>query len=69
MNYSDADSLVTDVIRLLKDDYTRTFGDDRHASNYALGYLSSLLARSMTNSDDAVRIVTDAKSSLVRSAK
>ena len=53
MKYSEADTLVTTLVRALEADHLREYNEPNHAQAYALGYLTSLLASIVALDEDA----------------
>jgi hypothetical protein len=60
MKYSEADTVVSKLIRTLVDAHLTKYPTDSesYAHSYALGYISSMLASIMCQSEDAVQAVT-----------
>ena len=59
MKYSEADTLVTTLVRALEADHLREYSQPEYAKAYALGYLTSLMANMVADNPEAEQRVRD----------
>ena len=59
MRYTEADTLVTTLVRALEADHMREYSEPSYAKAYALGYLTSLMANMVADNPEAEQRVRD----------